>query len=424
MWSRFAQWPQWQRLMAALSKVGVDDADGDDVRLRKATMLLSSLLLIVAGAVWSALYFLLDRPLAAAIPLAYAILTVFNVLFLATTRRHRLFRVVQLSLTLALPFTLMVVLGGYIQGSAVIIWAFASPVGALLFTDLRYAHRWYLAFVLLVIVAVFVALPGPSFTPQTTALFFVANIIGVSLVTFLTLRYFVVQKNRTLALLEAERATSERLLLNVLPRSIANRLKANGEGQVIADAFEEVSVLFADVVGFTPLSEALPPQEMVRLLNDVFRHFDGLVAHYGVEKIRTIGDNYMVASGVPHPRGDHAHVLAQLALDMNAYLVQLPPTLDPQHPARRLRFRIGINSGPAIAGIIGQSKFHYDIWGDTVNIASRMESHGVAGKIQVTSATRRLIKNEFICTRRGVLDVKGKGPMETWFVEQRVPHAG
>jgi guanylate cyclase len=152
----------------------------------------------------------------------------------------------------------------------------------------------------------------------------------------------------------------------------------------------------------------------VSLLNDVFRYFDSLVARHGVEKIRTIGDNYMVAAGVPRPRPDHAHVLAQLALEMNEYVSALPG----EH-GKKLQFRIGINSGPAVAGVIGQTKFHYDIWGDAVNTASRMESHGVPGKIHITANTRRLIKNEFFCRRRGVIDVKGKGLMETWFVEGR-----
>jgi adenylate cyclase len=196
-----------------------------------------------------------------------------------------------------------------------------------------------------------------------------------------------------------------------LPAEIAERLKESHD-EVIADAYDEISVLFADIVGFTPLSAELPPEEMVRLLNDVFRHFDDLVAHYGVEKIRTIGDNYMVAAGVPRPRADHAQVLARLALDMNAYVATLPGK-----NGQRLQFRISMNSGPAIAGVIGQSKFHYDIWGDAVNMASRMESHGVPGKIQITPQMMRLIEDAFICRKRGVIDVKGKGLMETWFVE-------
>ena len=398
-------------LIAAAARVGVLPGDGDDVRLRKATMLLSSVLFITAGLLWGVVYLLLDRPVAAAIPLGYSLLSALSVAIFVTTRRYRFFRVTQLSLTLLLPFLLMAVLGGYVSGSAVIIWAFASPLGALLFTNLRYAHRWFLGFLLVVVLGAVVAWRDSGFSDSMILFFFVANISGVSAVTFLTIRYFVGQKNETLELLRQEREKSDRLLLNVLPAEIAERLKGRPDG-VIADACEAVSVLFADVVGFTPLSAELPPQEMVGLLNDVFRHFDELVARYGVEKIRTIGDNYMVAAGVPRPRRDHGPVLARLALDMNRYVASLPGP-----NGRALQFRIGINSGPAIAGVIGQTKFHYDIWGDAVNTASRMESHGVPGKIQITRETMELIKDEFICEPRGVIEVKGKGEMETWFVE-------
>ncbi len=180
---------------------------------------------------------------------------------------------------------------------------------------------------------------------------------------------------------------------------------------MLADSYADVSILFADMVGFTPLSNALSPVEMVDLLNEVFSYFDALVEKHGVEKIRTIGDSYMVASGVPLPRPDHAQALASMALDMRAYidgdLVRL---------RQGLSFRVGINSGPVVAGVIGQRKFQYDLWGDAVNTASRMESHGSPGKIQITPATYELLKDEFVCEPRGSIAVKGKGEMLTWFL--------
>jgi guanylate cyclase len=150
---------------------------------------------------------------------------------------------------------------------------------------------------------------------------------------------------------------------------------------------------------------------MVELLNEIYSHFDSLIEKHGAEKIRTIGDNYMIASGLPRPRTDHAQALARLALEMNAYIGNLPPVGD-----RRLAFRFGINSGPVVAGVIGHKKFAYDVWGDTVNIASRMESQGMPGKIQITRATYELIKDEFVCELHGPLIIKGKGQMETWFL--------
>ena len=207
-----------------------------------------------------------------------------------------------------------------------------------------------------------------------------------------------------------EQEKSERLLLNVLPKEIAAILK--DEDGIIADNFEAVSIMFADVVGFTPLSTKMSPKDMVELLNEIFSYFDSLIEKYELEKIRTIGDNYMVASGVPRPRGDHAHALAGMALEMNSYLHD-----NSSSKVNGLQFRIGINSGPVVAGIIGRQKFHYDLWGDAVNTASRMESHGVPGKIQVTQMTYELIQDKFICKPRGTIEVKGKGEMDTWFLE-------
>jgi adenylate cyclase len=214
-----------------------------------------------------------------------------------------------------------------------------------------------------------------------------------------------------MAELDEERSKSERLLLNILPEAIAQRLKT--ETGIIADRFDAVSVLFSDIVGFTPLSETLSAREMVEWLNEVYSVFDTLVQDHDVEKIRTIGDGYMVAAGVPFPRDDHAAALTRVALDMKAHSATLPPL-----SGHRVNFRIGINSGPVVGGVIGTHKFQYDIWGDTVNTAARMESQGVPGRIHISTATYELINQEFICEPRGTIEVKGKGEMETWFVER------
>jgi class 3 adenylate cyclase len=214
--------------------------------------------------------------------------------------------------------------------------------------------------------------------------------------------------------LDAERAESDRLLLNILPESIARRLKS--EPGVIADRFESASVLFADIVGFTPLSQALSAEQMVAWLNEVYSTFDALVQRHDVEKIRTIGDNYMVASGVPRARDDHAIVLTSLALDMRDYIESLPDVR-----GHKTSFRIGINSGPVVGGIIGTHKFQYDIWGDAVNTASRMESHGQPGRVHISAATHALVSEHFVCEGRGLQSIKGKGEMKTWFVEAAKP---
>jgi class 3 adenylate cyclase len=213
--------------------------------------------------------------------------------------------------------------------------------------------------------------------------------------------------------IQAQRDQADELLYNVLPERIAERLKQSSE--TIAEEFNSVSVLFADIVNFTPISARFGPREVVDMLNEVFSHFDGLVDKYGVEKIQVAGDAYMAAAGVPTFRPDHATVLAQLALDMLDYVKQ-EEFLGGKHP---IEIRIGLNSGSLIGGVIGRKKYFYALWGDMVNIASRMQSHGEVGKIQITRDTYELVKGDFECEYIGKIDIKGKGKMEAWHLLAR-----
>jgi guanylate cyclase len=235
------------------------------------------------------------------------------------------------------------------------------------------------------------------------------NVIGAGSVAFTVLASFANQRDAALRALRAEQAKAEALLVNVLPSSIAERLK--GAGRSIADHFESASILFADVVDFTPLARRLAPAEVVGVLDELFSRFDTLVERHGLEKIKTIGDCYMAASGVPDPTFDHARRAALLALDMRDAVASSAIA-----GRRGLELRIGINSGPVVAGVIGTKRFLYDLWGDAVNIASRMESNGTPGEIQITRATYELLKDEFVCRPRGTIPVKGKGQMETWYL--------
>jgi class 3 adenylate cyclase len=209
--------------------------------------------------------------------------------------------------------------------------------------------------------------------------------------------------------LDLEREKSERLLLNVLPGSIAARLKQT-EG-VIADGFAEVTVLFADIVDFTSRSERIAPEQVVEVLNDLFSAFDRLARQRGLEKIKTIGDSYMVVGGLPDPRPDHAEAVAEMALAIRA---EVAGHVDPG--GQSLQVRIGIDTGPVVAGVIGTSRFSYDLWGDTVNTASRMESHGVPGCIQVTARTYQRLRDFYRFERRGPIPVKGKGDIVTYLL--------
>ena len=218
----------------------------------------------------------------------------------------------------------------------------------------------------------------------------------------------------------AQQKMSERLLLNVLPQSIAERLKGRSEvladsfTEVIADSFPDVTVLFADIVGFTDFSAGVNPKKLLVMLNEIFTGFDSIADNRGMEKIKTIGDAYMVVAGIPAVTADHAARGAHMALDMMDALDAFN-----KRNGYTLQMRIGINSGPAVAGVIGKRKFIYDLWGDTVNTASRMESHGMPGRIQLTDATRQRLSAPFVFEQRGAIDVKGKGEMHTWFLNGR-----
>lgn len=351
-------------MLAAIGRIGADPADDEDLRLRKRYLVGVSVSILPFGL-----------------------------------------------LLLLLPLALHVALGGFVPSSGILLWSVLSPLAALVFTDLRQAVAWLGGFLGVLVVGALVQEGLPhraAFEAPVLAAFFVLNIGSISTIGFLMLAIYV-------RALGTERRRSESLLLNVLPKPIADRLKR--EPGIIADPYEAATVIFADVVNSTPLTVELSPRELVGLLDEYVRHFDTLSERYGVEKIRTIGDNYMAVAGVPRPRPDHAQAVARLALGMLAYCDERRST-----GARCLDFRIGLNSGPVVGGVIGQSKFVFDIWGDPVNTASRMESHGEAGRIQITEATYSLIKDEFVCEPRGVIEVKGKGPLRTYFlVEARAP---
>ncbi|HEX6947136.1 MAG TPA: adenylate/guanylate cyclase domain-containing protein [Acidimicrobiia bacterium] len=297
---------------------------------------------------------------------------------------------------------LLVGFGGILPSGINAIWAILSVVGAMVvFADWR-ALAWFAVYILTLVGATIWSRSNePAFSyndPETQAL---VNLALVSAFVFFVLYYYVRQR----ALLLRQ---SDSLLRNVLPDAVADRLKTSPE--TIAERFESATILFADVADFTPLASRLSPEVMVALLDEVFSQFDRLVEDRRLEKIKTIGDAYMVAGGVPEPRPDHAHAICDLALEMMRLVEER------EFDGRRLQLRMGISSGEVVAGVIGTKKFSYDLWGDAVNTASRMETSGLPGRIQITDATRRLIEPDFMCEPRGVVDIKGKGPMPVWFL--------
>lgn len=305
----------------------------------------------------------------------------------------------------AVPVYIHVALGGFAYSGGSLFFAIMLISVVALLLGRRAVTVLGLVFVVLIVVfglleSTLQASRPPPDPTLTNALFVI--VLGTNLVVVPPLLVYLMGK------LRAERERAESLLLNMLPAEVAAELKQ--EGSTNPKRFDSMSVLFADIVGFTPLSSVMSPEEVVDSLNKVFTHFDHLAEKHGVEKIRTIGDSYMAAAGVPVARDNHAQVLVAMALDMLDYA-----------SSSRFSFRIGINSGPVVAGVIGAHKFQYDVWGDTVNTAYRMESHGEAGRIQISESTNDLIRDDFVTIPRGSIEVKGKGWMDTWFVERAQP---
>jgi adenylate cyclase len=411
---------EWRgRIVQHAAAIASLPSDSPDERLRKSTLVLTSILITVFSCIWVGTYAALGLWLAALVPLGYQVASLVGLALLARTKRYSVYRASQIALMLLLPFLLQWTLGGFVESGSVAIWAFFAPLAALVFYGPREAIPWFGAFLALVVLSAAIdgVLPEPSHNIPSWVVvaFFALNIFGPSITTFALLEHFVRSRDRAHRLLSAEQERSETLLLSIFPRAIAERLKVSRA--VIAERSEEVSVLFADLIGFTPIAERLPAEEVVVLLDEIFSGFDELVARYGLEKIKTIGDGYLAAAGIPMPRADHAEAAARLALAMRQALAEL-------RAASGLSLRIGIDSGPVVAGVIGRTKFGYDIWGDTVNTASRMESHAAPGAIQVTERTYRRLDRLFVLERRTGVAVKGKGEMTTYVLLAERPALG
>lgn len=397
--------------MEAVAHAGVAPGDSELLRRQKAILTFGVVLKVLCCPVWIVGYGMSGFLLAAAAPLLYMALSAASTAVFIANKKFEPYSTRQIFLMLALPAAMQFALGGYVPGSAVILWSLLAPLMAFLFLGARRAMPWAIAFAVLGTLSVVLEaarIPAPAPTPTLMRdAFFAMNTITVALLGCLTVRYFAVR-------LEAEQARSEALLFNVLPAPIAVRLKSGEEP--IADNCSEVSVLFADIVGFTRLSAQVSPTEMVQMLNRIFSSFDRLATVHGLEKIKTIGDGYHAVAGIPVGRSDHAEAAATMALDMLETVERLAA-----ETGWPLKIRIGIASGgPVIAGVIGSRKYVYEVWGDVVNTASRMESHGIPCAIQVTEETRDRLRDSFTFEDRGSMEVKGKGPMRTYLLTGRV----
>ncbi|HQC79073.1 MAG TPA: adenylate/guanylate cyclase domain-containing protein [Accumulibacter sp.] len=402
-----------------LRNAGISPSDSEELRLQKSLLVFATGLICLASMVWLLIYWQLGPRFSSNLPFLLQLLLVGNLLIYLKTLDFNVFRVLQLSLFLFTPFVAQWSIGSFITSSGISLWALLAPIGAVLFIGPRESGAWFFAYVFLTTVsgafdyylADTIVVQPQKVSPQTSAFFFALNFIAVSTIVYLLLRYSDNEKHKAQErlqdahrLLQIEQGRSERLLLNILPAPIAERLK--NSNQPIVDGFAEVSVMFADIVNFTRVAEGLSPKQVFAILNKIFSCFDELAGKYGLEKIKTIGDAYMVAGGLNDTEGDYTESLAEMALEMCS-LLHHDFNINEMH----LDVRIGIGTGPVVAGVVGTKKFIYDLWGDTVNIASRITTEGVPGMVQVDERSYRRLCSRFEFQAPQTIHLKGKGNM-------------
>ena len=398
-----------------IAAIGQEPSDNRVVRTRKTTLVVTTIIGAIIVIPWGLFYVSIGLVITGMIPIVYSALSAGGIFHLHTTRDDRFLRYEQTVLFLVLPLLVHLTLGGFINSSGVVMYSIVGVLGGVSFANAKRGGTWFATYATFIVVLVIldpaIRTWAPDLSETFIAVLLAVNILTVSLLVYLLTLVYVRAQSRLAADLAAERERSEQLLLNILPASIAARLK-DGE-QPIADRYDEVGVLFADIVDFTPLSEQLSADSLVEGLNGLFSIFDELAVKHGVEKVKTIGDSYMAISGAPEGTASMP-ALASMALDMRtaAAAVSIGDRVG-------IDMRFGMDAGPAIAGVIGESKFIYDVYGDTVNMASRMESHGEANKIQITARAALLLEDKFDIAERGVTEIKGKGNVRTFFVERQ-----
>ncbi len=403
--------------LAALRSGGVQPEDDAELRLKKSLLVFATGLVCLGSMLWVFLYGQMGPQFSVTAPLVFQLLLAGNLLLYFQTGNFNFFRYSQLALFLFAPFAVQWSIGNFITASGTSLWGLLAPIGAVLFFGPRESIAWFIAYIAMTALSGFFDyfLAGNQTSSavhipvQTSVFFFALNFAAISSIVYLLLRYAVIEKDQTQAnlahthqLLQLEQEKSERLLLNILPGPVAERLKQ--QSQTIADGFADVTVMFVDIVNFTRVAEGMTPQQVFSMLNGIFSSFDELAEQYGMEKIKTIGDAYMVAGGLNNESCNYTRAIADLAIAMRE-LLQRDFSVNAMH----LDVRIGIGTGPVVAGVVGKKKFIYDLWGDTVNLASRITSEGVPGMIQVDETTYRRLAEHFDFHPPQTIYLKGKG---------------
>lgn len=388
--------------------------DTQEDKLRSSLLIFACAFMNFAVMFWLAIYWLMGQNYSTNIPLAYQAVSLSSLVYYLKTRNFALFRFIQLSLFLFAPFVMQWSVGSSITSSGVTIWALLAPVGAVVVAGWRESIPWFVAYIILTTVSGFFDyFLGVGHTGgleiKTIGVFFALNFAAMSSILYFLVRYFVLETEKIKhqldekhTLLVGEQQKSESLLLNVFPVNIAKRLKDNQS--LIADGHSDVTVMFADITNFTQMTEQMAPQQMVALLNKIFSWFDAMTDKYGLEKIKTIGDAYMVVGGLTRHHVDYVKSIVDMALEMQALISQHPDLV-----SHNMGIHIGIATGPAVAGVIGSKRFIYDVWGDTVNIASRLADDGKKGEIFTDKTTYNRLRQHYLFESPNMLNLKGKG---------------
>ena len=393
-------------------------------KLSGEMLLFTTGFMMCATMLWLAIYWSMGHKYSMAIPFAFQALSIVTMGLYWRFRKLQAFALLQLALILFTPFGMQWSIGNFVNSSGVSLWGLLAPVGAVTVLGTRDSVPWFFAWLFMTVMAgAFDFMLAPEIGAQirtsvdfrAVSLFFVLNFACISAMIYALLWYFASEKNKLRAMVDRsyselalEKEKSEKLLLNILPPAIAERLKG-GEGN-IAQGHADVTVLFADIVGFTRMTEEMSPRQTVTILNEIFSLFDGLADKHGVEKIKTIGDAYMAAGGLDGGAQIHyCDAVANMALDMIRAVADWR-----ERTGERVQIRVGIGTGPVVAGVIGKKKFIYDMWGDTVNVAFRMAAEAPSGRVQVDPATHRRLYNRFRFGEPFDMEVKGKGRMHVY----------
>ena len=381
-------------------------------------LMFSTALMALASVLWLSIYWSLGLRFSTSIPLAFLFLSAGNMFFFMKTRRLGSFCITQLTMFLFTPFIMQWSIGNFVNASGVSLWALLAPVGAIVILGTRESMPWFIAYIFMTAMSGYFDYALQWDTKQldqkTVAIFFVLNFVSISAMVYVLLWYFSREKTKLREAVDAqttavtiEKDLSERLLLNILPQPIADRLKRQETN--IADGHADVTVMFADIVNFTQMSEEMSPNETVHLLNDIFSEFDMLAEKYHIEKIKTIGDAYMAAGGLRDAKAQYVDAMADMSLQMQAFVSRYTAP-----NGETMSLRIGMATGPVVAGVIGRRKFSYDLWGDTVNVAARMSSEAQPGLTQVDAVTFRRLHNRYAFDEMQQIHVKGKGQMQVY----------